>query len=182
MKVATIAVLLVLISAAAGAQVALTENTVRLARDAEPGAGSVDDFAWLVGRWTGSGLGGSIEEVWTEAEGGKLLGMFRLVREGKPSFYEILTLGEFDGRLALRLKHVNPDMTGWEQREKFVEFEWVGAIGGDLHFGGLAFRREGKDAMTIFLALHQGGSVREHVLKMTRAPLGPPVPEPPAFP
>ena len=167
-KITGILVLGLCIASSSIAQEKNTEHTLRLAPDAPAGAGKIEDLAWLEGHWKGEGLGGTIEEIWTAPADGKMMGMFRLVKDGKPVFYEIISLGEFDGELAMRLKHVNPDMTGWEERNDFVKFRWIGVIDGVHHFSGLAFRRDGDDALTIFLALKNKEGVREHVLTMQR--------------
>jgi hypothetical protein len=166
-----IAIMVVMAGAVAPltAQEKLTENTLRLSADAKTTPGNLADMSWIEGRWIGEGLGGRLEEVWTAPEGGAMMGMFRLIRDGKPSFYELLSIAEFDGRMAMRLRHANPDMTGWEEKKDFVEFRWIGVIDGVHHFSGLAFRREGNDAMTIFLALKGKEGTKEHVLKMRRA-------------
>ncbi|HVT44649.1 MAG TPA: DUF6265 family protein [Thermoanaerobaculia bacterium] len=152
------------------AQERLTEHTVTLGPGKTAARAPISEMEWLAGWWSGEGLGGRTEEVWTAPEGGAMVGMFRFVRDGKPVFYEILTLRESDEGMSIRLKHVNPDMTGWEEKEKFVEFRYVGLIDGVHHFSGLAFRREGNDAMTIYLALRaKDGTMTEHVFRMTRS-------------
>lgn len=132
--------------------------------------GTVDDMAWLAGHWTGTGLGGHCTETWSPVDNGVMLGTFRLVKDGKPAFYEFLALGMFDGQLAIRLKHFNPDVTGWEQPEKYVQFKHVRTEGKTIEFEGLRFVREGKDAVTIFLKLRgKDGAVREERFDMRRA-------------
>ncbi|HVS33894.1 MAG TPA: DUF6265 family protein [Thermoanaerobaculia bacterium] len=164
-----LAILALVVSATAAAQEKVTEHTVRLAADATPPKASVADMAWLAGRWTGDGLGGRTEEVWSAPDGGVMLGTFRLIRNDKPVFYEFLTLSESERGLVMRLKHFHPDLTGWEERDKFVEFRYAGTIDGVIHFDGLTFRREGEDAMTIFLALRQkSGEMREEKFQMRR--------------
>ena len=131
---------------------------------------SVDDMAWLAGRWTGTGLGGRCEEVWSPPDAGVMLGTFRLIRDGKPVFYEFLTVSVVEDRLVMRLKHFNPDMTGWETPEKFVEFKHVRTAGNTVEFEGLKFRRDDDDHLTITLRLRgKDGAVREEIFEMTRA-------------
>jgi hypothetical protein len=96
----------------AGCLILLSGSSVIRAQHA---TATLSDFAWLAGHWTGPGLAGAAEETWTGPAGGSMLGMYRLVREGKVVFYEILTLTEKDGSVVLRLKHFNPDLTGWEE-------------------------------------------------------------------
>jgi hypothetical protein len=155
-------------ASSAAAQEKLTQHTLQLAPDVQAGKGAIADLAWLEGHWIGEGLGGTLEEIWTAPAGGKMMGMFRLVKDGEPVFYEIISLGVFDGEMAMRLKHVNPDMTGWEERNDFVTFRWIGVIDGVHHFSGLAIRRDGKDRMTMHLALKGKDVLREHVLTFKR--------------
>lgn len=162
--------LTLLLAFTATAQLRQTEHTVRLGPGAKPPQATIDAVSWLAGRWTGDGLGGRTEETWSAPDGGTMVGMFRLVREDKPVFYELMTLGVFENGLAMRLKHVNPDMTGWEEKEKFVEFRYVGTDGALVQFEGLTFRRDSKDQLTIFLALRgKDGTVREERFRMARA-------------
>src|SRR5262245_8230702 len=82
-----------------------TANTLRLAAGEKPAAATIADMAWYAGRWTGSGFGGENEEVWTPPNAGTMLGMYRLVKDGKPVFFELLTILEEQGSLLIRLKH-----------------------------------------------------------------------------
>jgi hypothetical protein len=61
-------------------------NTERLPEGAARPAARIADFAWLVGRWQGEGLGGAMDEVWSDSEGGAMVGYFRLVRGRNISF------------------------------------------------------------------------------------------------
>ena len=97
---------------AASAQEKVTEHTIRLATGSRPPAASIADMAWLAGHWAVEGLGGVADEIWSPPDGGMMLGMYRLVREQKPVFFELLSLSEEQGSLVIRLKHFNPDMTG----------------------------------------------------------------------
>jgi hypothetical protein len=157
--------LLLLLTSASYAQ----EHTRRRPADATVPAATIEEMAWLAGRWTGDGLGGRTEEIWSPPDGGTMVGTFRLVREDKPVFYEFLTLRVTDSGLAMRLKHFHPDMTGWEEKEMFVEFLYVGREENRYYFEGLTFIREGEDAMTIYLALRsREGAVREQLFRMKR--------------
>src|SRR5687768_8740792 len=89
-----------------------TPNTLMAAADVPSPPATLQDMAWFTGRWTGNGLGGETEESWSAPAGGAMMGMFRLVKDGKVVFYEFLTLVEREGSLVLKLKHFNPDLTG----------------------------------------------------------------------
>ena len=146
-----------------------TEHTIRLAEGATPAADSIEVMSWIAGRWEGDGLGGQTEESWNPPMAGEMIGTFRLIRAGKPVFYEFLRFGPTDGGLAMRLKHFNPDMTGWEEKDKFVTFRYVKTEGYTVYFEGLTFRRDSPTEMTIFLALkNKAGEVREETFRMKR--------------
>jgi hypothetical protein len=151
------------------AQERLTEHTLKLAPGREAGAATIDDMAWLEGRWVGEGLGGFVEEIWSPPRSGVMIGMFRLLRDGDPVFYEILTLVEEEGSLLLRLKHFHPDLRGWEEKDQTVDFRFVTKQDGRIRFSGLTFRPEG-DELTMFLAIRRkDGTFREETLRFRRA-------------
>jgi hypothetical protein len=164
------AVLLGLSATEQAPQTAHTPNTLKLAADAPRPPATIQDLAWLAGRWTGEGLGGAIDEVWSEPAGGAMVGYFRLVQEGKPLFYEIITLLEHAGSVEMRLKHVNADMTGWEEKNDFVTFRLVRHDDTGAYFDGLTFRRAGPDAIEGYIALRdrKTGTVREEKLTYRR--------------
>ena len=98
-----------------------------------------------------------------------MVGTFRLIRDEKTVFYEFLTLSVVDARIVMRLKHFNPDMTGWEEKEKYVEFAHVKTDGSEVDFGALRFVRESADRLTILLKLRsKDGSMREEKFEMRR--------------
>ncbi len=158
--------LLSLVPAGAYAQPAglhQTPNTLKLPADGVRPSAKIADLVWLQGQWQGEGLGGTMEEVWSAPAGGAMVGYFRLAREGEPAFYEIMTLLEIDGSVEMRLKHVNPDMTGWEEKAAFVTFRLVRHDSTGAYFEGLTFRRAGPDLIDGFLAIRNRttGAVRE---------------------
>jgi hypothetical protein len=147
--------------------VAQTPNTIPA--PAEAVRASIADVSWLTGEWTGTGLGGVSEETWGAPAAGGMIGMYRLLVDGKPSFYEFMNIVEESGSLVLKLKHFNPDLTGWEEKDKFVSFRLAKLAPNEAWFGGLTFRRLGADRMEIFLALRdKSGTVREEKFEMVR--------------
>lgn len=155
----------------AGGQEKLTENTYQLNAGATQPSARIDDMAWLAGHWTGEALGGTSDEIWSAPSAGTMMGMYRLVREGKPVFYELLTIVEEKGSLVLRLKHFNADLTGWEEKDKTLDFALVSAGDGAMDFEGMSFHPRGKDNVTVYLAIHgKDGAVREETFSYRRVP------------
>jgi hypothetical protein len=138
-------------------QTRLTENTLTRAEGATPPLAWIDAVAWLAGHWQGEGLGGFNEEVWAPPQAGAMMGMYRLVREGRTAFFEILTITEDAGGLVLRIKHFHPDLKGWEERDEVVTFPLVKLEPDAAYFDGLTFRRPAADRLDIYVVVGRGG-------------------------
>jgi Domain of unknown function (DUF6265) len=151
------------------AQEKLTERTFRLKAGTPSPSATIKDMAWLAGHWVGEALGGVSEEIWSEPGAGAMMGMYRLIRNGKPVFYELLTIVEENGSLLLRLKHFNPNLTGWEEKLKTIDFPLVAKADGAIHFEGMSFHPQGTDALIVYLAINQkDGTVREEAFPYKR--------------
>ena len=155
-------------AASAPAQERNTERTYKLAAGAASPPATIADMAWLAGQWTGPALGGTSDEVWSAPAHGTMMGMYRLLREGKPVFYEFLTIVEEGGSLVLRLKHFHPDLVGWEEKDKSVSFPLVKKEAGAMHFQGMSFHPKGDD-LVVYLAIGQkDGGAREETFRYKR--------------
>ena len=162
---------LLLIASNSLAEEAMTANTLRLSADQKPPAASIADMAWYAGRWTGTGLGGWTEEIWSPARDGTMMGMYRMVKDGKPIFYELLLIAEENGSLAIKLKHFHADLRGWEERDASLRFPLVAKRNGRIYFDGMTFERVGTDRVKVYLAIeHKDGSVREEIFEYSRTP------------
>ncbi len=134
-------------------------------------AATIEDAAWLAGRWLGEGFGGQMEEAWTPPIGGQMVGHFRYWREGAPQFYEFLMMDAVEGGVRMRVKHFNPDFVGWEEKGAWHTFEPV-SVGADaLLFDGLEIRRDGPDRVVMIIRLRRGEIAEEEILRFQRAPL-----------
>jgi len=158
-----------LLAAPARAQVKVTDHTFKLGAGAKSPPATIADMAWLAGRWTGEALGGISEEIWSAPRGGAMMGMYRLIRDGKPAFYELCTIVEENGSLVLRLKHFNPDLKGWEEKDKTVDLPLVAVDKAAVHFEGMSFHPTGPTGLTVHLVIGQkDGGVREETFSYTR--------------
>lgn len=152
------------------AQTELTEHTLRLDEGSSSPEASIDQFAFLQGRWVGEGLGGEADEMWSRPAAGTIAGTFRLIRDGAVVFYEIYALEEHEGSVVLRLKHFDPGpgLPGWEEREEEVTFRLVRVEGERAWFSGLTYHLEDEDTLTVYLALTSDGETREEVFRFRR--------------
>jgi hypothetical protein len=165
-----LALSLVCFAASAQDQERMTEHTLKLSPGAKSPQATLADMAWLAGRWVGPALGGEAEEIWSPPEAGSMMGMYRLVRDGKLVFYEFQTLVEERGSLILRLKHFNPNLTGWEEKQKTIDFPLVRVGERIVQFEGMSYHREGDTKLTVYLAIEgKDGTVHEEAFSYTRA-------------
>lgn len=123
----------------------------------------ISDFGWLAGNWVGDGFGGVSQEAWTEPSAGSMIGSYKHYKDGKVTFYEILHIAKNEGKISLKLKHFNPDLTGWEEKDDFVEFPFVSATPTKIEFKGLSYELVEEDKMEIRLRLNRGGEVSTEV-------------------
>ncbi|OOG78098.1 DUF6265 family protein [Algoriphagus sp. A40] len=147
-----------------------TAQVRQLEPDQSPGKGKVEDLAWLVGFWSGSGLGGECEEVWMPAKDGHMIGTFRFWNEGKLVFSEFMNIVQEGDTFSMKLKHFNPDLTGLEDKEEWTTFRLVEVGENTVWFHGLTLERKG-DELVIYLALSEKGEQRIEEFRFMRKEL-----------
>lgn len=106
---------------------------------------------WLTGTWSGAGIGGAeAYESWLAPSGGTMVGTFvQETAEGGIMFSELMYLMEQDGSLVVKLKHFNPDLTGWEEKDGMVTFRLLAAEPCALYFSALTYRCDGEGGMVV---------------------------------
>lgn len=168
----TAALLIVLASPFAHSQTQNTPNTLALDASSQRPKATIDRVAWLAGAWTGNGLGGETEEVWSEPSGGTMACTFKLLHDGKPAMYEFGLIVEEGESLVLKLKHFHPSFTGWEEPDKYISFPLVKLTNDAVYFDGLTYRREGEERLQVFVAMRKDGAVSEAGLSFERRSSG----------
>ena len=156
-------------TATSWAQSPRTEHTFGLDDPDKPPGATLSDAAMLVGSWTGTAFGGTFEEVWNPPSAGSMVGLFKLMHEGRVTMYEILLLTEEEGTLSLKVKHFDPDFSAWEEKEDYVDFRFVQAGEDALHFSGISFYRLGDNEMHAYLVMRHGDEIREEKIVYHRA-------------
>ena len=149
-----------------------TANTLKLTESSHRPKATIDRVAWLAGTWRGTGLGGAVEEVWSEPSGGSMTFTFKLLQNGNPSMYEFGFIVEEGDSLVLKLKHFHASLTGWEEREKYVSFPLVRLTDDAVYFDGLTYRREGENRLRAFVAINKNGTVSEQGFAFERQGYG----------
>ena len=77
-------------------------------------------LSFLTGRWTSNADGEFQEEYWSPVQDGSMVGTFRVVRLGKPVFYEFWAVEVEDGKPVYKLKHFNGGLKVWEEKDDLV--------------------------------------------------------------
>ena len=124
-------------------------------RVGEPGfvspAVTVAAAEWLVGQWSGIGIGGAeAHESWLPLSGDTMVGSFvQETPEGAIMFTEHMYLMAHEGSLVVRLKHFNPDLTGWEEKDGMVTFRLLASEPCALYFNALTYRCDADGGMVV---------------------------------
>ena len=115
------------------------------------------DLAWLTGCWEGSAFGQAASECWMPAPSGRLTGMFQLLSGADQQFSEIFVIDRFDDGPALRLKHFDRDLIGWEEKDGFVRFPLLETGPDFARFDGLLYRLQPDGTLRIELRMQRNG-------------------------
>lgn len=140
--------------------------------DHTPPPASIDQVDWLVGQWAGDGIGGAkAMESWLPPVGGTMVGTFvQAEGDGSVMFTEHMYLMEEDGSLVVKLKHFNPDLTGWEDKDGMVTFRLVALEDCAAYFSVLTYRCDGEDGLLVAVRMKSGdGDISELVFRFRRA-------------
>ena len=113
--------------------------------------------------------GGISEEVWASPVDGAMMGMYRHIKDGKVNFYEFMNIVEKEGKIEMRIKHFNNDLTGWEEKDKYMTFPFIKADENYFEFDGLIFQKLSEKDMQITLVIvDKEGNTRTEVFTFTR--------------
>src|SRR5262245_37149834 len=141
-QIAFVGLVLILFTAAfVSGQSASSPNTFNLDKPENMPKAKIGDVAWLAGEWKVEGLGGTRDEYYTQPQAGNMTGLFRLIKDNKTVFFEIVIIQEEQGSLVMKLKHFDPKLIGWEEREKTVDFPLVRLTESEINFAGITFRK-----------------------------------------
>jgi hypothetical protein len=140
---------------------------------ADAPAAKIATLAWMKGYWTGEGYGGTVETMIGPARGGVMLCHFRQTKaDGKPGFYELCGIEEYEGSLRFVIKHFHPSWLGWEDKDHALQARLVRQAKDEWVFGNMTIRRTGRDTMVMEIHItNRDGASRTEVLRFKRRPL-----------
>ena len=119
----------------------------------------LENIAWISGTWKGTAFGGITEEIWSQPSGGSMMATFKLINDGKVSFYEIEIIREIENSLILQLKHFNYDLKGWETKDETIDFPLIEITPNKVVFKGMTFEKISTKEMNIYVDIEDKGKV-----------------------
>lgn len=146
---------------------------VHAQQDAASPPAKIESMAWMKGYWAGEGYGGTVETLMGPPKAGVMLGSFRMIRkDGKPGFYEICAIEEWEGSLRFVIKHFHPSWLGWEEKDYALQAKLARRSKDEWVFGNMTIRRTGRDTMVMELLIaSKDGTSRTEVLRFKRQAL-----------
>ncbi len=130
---------------------------------------SIEDFSFLQGFWVGTGFGGVSEEMWMPASDGSMFGIFKQSSEAGITLTEFMEITQIADEFVLRLKHFNPDFTGWEEKDENVTFHLQSVAPNQAVFNGLSYTLVDDNHRPIELRLRDGdGNVNTEVFDLRK--------------
>ncbi len=136
-------------------------NTISYSDTAAFPSATLEAVHWIEGHWKGEAFGGITEEIWTPPLGGSMMCAFKLVVNGKVKFYELVTIVEFNNSLTLRLKHFYPDLKGWEEKDKTVDFKLLKVTENKVYFDGFTFEKISSNEINMYVVIDDKGNKKE---------------------
>ena len=151
------------------------EAPAPLTRTAESGMprpkAELSELGWLQGTWEGEGIDGAPSlEMWAAPTGGTMPGLFvQTDGKGGTLFSEYMQIAPDGESLVLRLKHFNADLTGWEEKDRTVNFPLVARDNGALYFNGLTYKREEVNRLIVAVRMRNAdGTTSELIFRFRK--------------
>jgi len=142
-----------------------SQNTLSI-EGHQPAKANLEDIAWISGHWRGTALNGTIEEIWSPALGGSMMGSFKMVHSDAVTFYELMHIQAKEESLLLQIKHFNKDFTGWEKQHESEDFQLVKIDKNHIYFDGLTFEKIAENQLNIYVIVRENGQ-QEKELKFS---------------
>ena len=121
----------------------------------------LSQVAWMEGHWRGEAFGGITEEIWSPPLGGSMMFSFKLVADGKVTFYELGHIRQVDETLVFQLKHFGADLKGWEEKDETVSAKLVKVEENRLYFDDFTFEKISDDEINIYVVIEEAGKSEE---------------------
>ena len=137
------------------------QQTMQLPEGQSSPKANLKEVSWIEGHWTGEAFGGIAEEIWSAPVGNSMMFVFRMVNDGKVSFYESGHIQQLDDSLIRQLKHFDGNMKGWEEKDQTIDFKLVKVQPNKVYFEGLTMEKISDDQMNVWVLIEEEGHTEE---------------------
>lgn len=145
------------------------QKTIQLAEGMSSPEASLEQVSWISGHWKGEAFGGIAEEIWSEPLGESMMFVFRLVNEGKVSFYESGHIKQIGTTVIMQLKHFDGSLKGWEEKDQTVDFKLVKIEQDKVFFEGLTMEKISETEMHVYVLIENEGKEEEILFEYHRS-------------
>jgi len=150
------------------AQEKITEHVYKL-NNGKSEIATISDFSILEGDWSGTGLGGQVDELWMPARAEQMHGVFRMEENGELIFTEYMTILKDSLSYLMKVKHFSPEFKGWEEKDDAIEFRYIKKENNTLYFSGLTAVRKDANHLDIYVAFkNDNGTTTEEIFTFTK--------------
>ncbi|MEQ5792306.1 hypothetical protein J4E06_14660 [Muricauda sp. NFXS6] len=137
------------------------QQTIQLPEGQSSPKANLEEVSWIEGHWQGEAFGGIADEIWSSPMGNSMMFVFRMVKDGKVSFYESGHIQQLDDSIILQLKHFDGNMKGWEEKDETIDFKLVKLEPNKVYFEGLTMEKISDDQMNVWVLIEEGGNQEE---------------------
>lgn len=132
-------------------------------------------LSFLSGNWVSETPEEVQEEIWSPVSGNSLMGSFRIVKHGRPVFYEFWAVELDDHGPVLKLKHFNANLVGWEEKNASIKLPLVTSAENDAVFAeasGMVSLHYHRTGNKLSCTVHhvQDGKQSDETFALTRVP------------
>lgn len=126
------------------------QNTLHYNDEKGSAKATLEDISWLEGSWKGEAFGGKFEENWSKPTGGSMMFNFKLVVDGKVVFYELGHIIEKENTLLYQIKHFDPNLKGWEEKDKSEDFRFIKKDKNRMYFDNFTFEKVSDNEVNVY--------------------------------
>lgn len=144
---------------------------------APPAKATIQQVAFITGRWSGTLGDRNIEQHWMAPAGTSMVAAFRNLQGSTPMLYELLVIEEQEGGLVLRIKYFapGPGLVGRQPQNEAAEHRLVKVEGEKAVFEGIGanpiritFSKPSADQLSIVIDRIRDGKPTQTLFPYTR--------------
>jgi hypothetical protein len=129
---------------------------------AQENSGSVSAVRFIEGSWKAMAQDRSIDAVWSAPVGESMVGYVRVMKDGKPTLYELFAFEQSEQGLVALVRHFKPGLVAMEEKDQPDHYTFLEAKEGRAWFekkGGetrVLYDRRSKDEFAIVIGKKDG--------------------------